>query len=1038
MGKLSKEAWTVAFYEVMNEPLPPTGDALTRVGEQLAAQKVEADKKLKAAKGDATLARQVADDREQRRQQAGVIMDEEIQATLIKERQQEARDRYKEVADAARGAEEDAKRARIAQKEAEYAAKQIESQISEVKQRTGKGDVDGLTDDLKSALQQAQLQQLLERHEGLISEYDEKARLADNLSDKEHYAERIETSKDKRDTILALLPGFEIKPADPAHADELNKTVERMQVLVAKANETQAGHEKAAQGKQAAVDDQRQQLDAAASKDPKLAALCTALTEKRGLLTVAKDHLAEDKQELASSEAKLKECQTVLDAYASGSNPQPDPQDVDTQMMVLQPRIATLGRDRAVLRTSQDTLRKAVADVEAAERELSAAIETRANEPPENPELKAALAAVQAAQDELKRARSVLDQSKQETERLQIIADEAQRRLTVANTMPVATKSVAEFNGALAGIENTPIWDGSTELRTQLGAQNYDRLVALATKLTNDHETLVKNGASIEELKTLYKDTPDLWKPPQFREEERNWVSMKDLVDEEVEDKFRKEAEEKLSLVDKRIEAAKSKLEQGETIAGVIVAAMKGGEAGEGVLPEGALKSMAEALAKNKDIAEMTESVISLAGKIGTLAQAPFEAAEAGQKSMTTEDPVEALMLQDEFMESLGKLFEALTGGMQSGYKGLVAGKLIGEITTFLPAIGVPTSAAKAMTGLVESAARIQEAMDDADAHAEAEQSEHRASGAIGQFTRRDKHLAARAASRTGIAVIKTAAAVTTLSGAGSVVGVALTGVATAASLGQSAGEFAVDRSEGQKARDLLDRAQAGDGHARAELFSYHPRYAKGILSVLASEGDPMALRVLSTHGLTEDMIQRSSPKIIKRYLMKKFGETDDPGSWTGLKESIVSALDKVAGTLTAVQDFFTNKVDKLLARFDTNDLVAAQARLSELAYQLPGQEVSTAVTSLAEIRRRRETLAEAASEAQAVELKVVDAALAKEIEETGKVRAHVLTSLGTVREVIEKIGRQEKTPLRDKAEDAAKAVLREHLARLQELSRAA
>jgi hypothetical protein len=254
----------------------------------------------------------------------------------------------------------------------------------------------------------------------------------------------------------------------------------------------------------------------------------------------------------------------------------------------------------------------------------------------------------------------------------------------------------------------------------------------------------------------------------------------------------------------------------------------------------------------------------------------------------------------------------------------------------------------------------------------------------------------------------------------------------------QTGVEQVIDRNEGEKAQALLKKAQAGDGQARAELFRYHPRYAKGILAIMASEGDAMALQVLNTHGLSEDMIRRSSPKIIKRYLLKKFGESDTPPSWTSARESIGSALESVGAKFQALDDFFGNVADKLLAKFDSNNLVAAQAALSDLAYQLSDQtSVSTAVSSLVEVRMRRESLAASATPEQAKDLQALDLALADELKKVEKVRTHVLASMEQVRLVIKKISEQPKSPLRDKAEAAAKAVLREHLTRVNALASA-
>jgi hypothetical protein len=254
----------------------------------------------------------------------------------------------------------------------------------------------------------------------------------------------------------------------------------------------------------------------------------------------------------------------------------------------------------------------------------------------------------------------------------------------------------------------------------------------------------------------------------------------------------------------------------------------------------------------------------------------------------------------------------------------------------------------------------------------------------------------------------------------------------------QTVAEQVVDRQEGEKARALLDRAQAGDGHARSELFRFHPRYAKGILAIMADEGDALALRVLSTHGLSEDMIRRSSPKIVKRYLLKKFGESDDPPSWTSAREAVTSKIEAVGALIDRIDGAVGQLADKYLARFDSNDLVRAQAALSALLYDLQSQaDISGAMSALAEVRVRRDALAEEATDEQARELQAIDLLLAEELEKVGKLRGSVLSSFEQVGDVLKRLLSRPEGPLRDKAEAAARGVMREHLQRIDRLAAA-
>jgi hypothetical protein len=248
--------------------------------------------------------------------------------------------------------------------------------------------------------------------------------------------------------------------------------------------------------------------------------------------------------------------------------------------------------------------------------------------------------------------------------------------------------------------------------------------------------------------------------------------------------------------------------------------------------------------------------------------------------------------------------------------------------------------------------------------------------------------------------------------------------------------EQVVDRQEGEKARELLQRAQAGDGKARAELFRFHPRYAKGILAIMAAEGGALALKVLSTHGLSEAMIQKSSPKIVKRYLMKKFGEDDTPPSWTGALETAQSALQAVSDKVQALDRLFDRLADHVLARLDPNQMVQVQASLSLMAGDLVSQaDVGAATAAFRDVRVQRDLLARR-DDAQQDDLTALDAALDAEAKKVGELREAVSTSMDRLRTVMRSIDARPATdPLREKARAAAGRVLVLHASRLEALA---
>ena len=277
-------------------------------------------------------------------------------------------------------------------------------------------------------------------------------------------------------------------------------------------------------------------------------------------------------------------------------------------------------------------------------------------------------------------------------------------------------------------------------------------------------------------------------------------------------------------------------------------------------------KEILEGIAKKMELAEKGmkgfEEVAGPVGKFASLAAKGFKAVGLGLKTSDavgeedTEDPIEQLMREDEMLDCLKEI-----GKLGSD----VGGQIVAMAWKQIPGLDVATSTVEAQLALKNMVERLSAALEDSDLRAEAEEGGHRLEPVLGQMANRGKHLAAREGTDAAIATLNAAAGVLNLTGVGAKVGVALKGVTAVAKVGKSAGVMIVDKSEAQTAKNLLDQAQAGNGDARRDLFRHHPRYAKGILAVMASEGDSFAIRCLSNHDLTEDMIRKSSPAIIKR-----------------------------------------------------------------------------------------------------------------------------------------------------------------------------
>ncbi|KQP38985.1 hypothetical protein [Pseudorhodoferax sp. Leaf274] len=1048
MAKLSLEAWTLAFYQVMKETPPVSPKIIKNASASLGRQQAETGKAIRQAEDKAKHAGHVAEDAESKRYAAGVERDEIFQKTLTVEGRASAQRDYEAAVRRAEEASQAFKEAKSAVKVLKFQSEGLAQQIQDLEERKKSGDFEGLQGELEKVMTQARLEQRLELENQKVGDAEEKVANLKNLlheATARHDVREAESLKGdlasrqeileayllQREAVLALMPGYEIAPVAPNQHGKLEEQAKSLQGASKVAQETAQAQQVEVGTRKEGVAHAQALLEEAAANDPALKDAQSALVQARKALGERESELLQVEEEVQGLGEVYARHQALVDRYAAGAKDAPGGEEIDASLDVLEKYTVPIADARGRLRGRQDALRNAGIDVGKRLAALADAIDERLRTSGADPALVQAQKALDEADAELRRAAQALREADAQALALAGQADEAARRLQVVQTLPKATTAAQELTEALKGVEDVPIWEGSKALLEKLGKANYDRLYTLSQKLINDFQKLVDNGATMEELQAVYKGVPELWLPPRFREEEKNWVAMRGLLDEETMDGFRKETSTRLAAVDEKIELFKSKLESGEGLFGKIKEGVEYGEKGPEIV-----KHIAEKLKSTKELSEKFEQALSLAGKLATVLGAPLKAIETGGKAMETEDPVEALMLQDEFMASLGDLLGGLTGSAKDMKAMDIGGVVVKQISALLPGIGVAVSFGEVMKGMVDSAARIEESVRDAESHEQAVEGKHRGEAAIAQFARRDKHLAARAATKTGVAMVKAAAGVVDLTGVGVVASTAMKGVATGVGAVQGVGEQIVDRGEGEQARALLERAQAGDGGARSELFRFHPRYAKGILAIMASEGDALALQVLSTHGLDESMIRRSSPKIVKRYLMKKFGESDVPPSWSSARDAAAEKLRTVAGLFERIDGFFGNVADKLLKTFDGNDLVRAQASLSDLAYQLDTQaDVGTAASAFVDVRMRRDALAEKATDGQAQELEVLDGALADERKKIAKLRAAVLASLGNVRTVLADILKQPAGGLRDKAEGAARQVLREHLQRVDRLA---
>lgn len=702
--------------------------------------------------------------------------------------------------------------------------------------------------------------------------------LQDAVNDHQESIEKIKVTMAAQALKIAELSGGHVDKLDKgeleARYDRLTEDAKQLHQSVIDSTVSQ-------QAADQDVSNATSALLAVASQKAPLKLAHEKLTEAKEEVTRIRTAAREALQNIENMQEKLIEKQNQVADLVAGRLDSHSPDDQEYLISFL-PQLGTMVADeKAQLREFQVNLEAA----EKAEVEAEQALrEGLTSEAASDAALGELLAMEKESREKLEAADKALAAA-DETHKLKLEeAAEVDRRAQVIAKLPDASETLSGMLSEFETLKDTPIWEGADQVKEKLGSK-FPEFVEQATTLTKQYQALVEAGATTEELQNLYKDVPDKWKPPTLRREEQNWLVMKAMfTDEAVETMM---AEEESSILES-ITSKKDIAETASSISSSLVEKL-GGE----------LDSE-----KVKEITEKVGTALSAAGELFATCVEGVEAAESGIKMSKTEDPVERMLLEEQFITALGNIGLAVPG---------IAGEVAELLGDKLLGIGIVVSGANAMKAMVETAMHVQRRSEMGEVHQQSLEQEHRGEAAFDQFKTRETHLALRSGTDTGVNMIKTAAGVADLGGPhGMAVGAALKGVATGVSLTKSGVEKMVDWTEAQKAQDLLQQAQAGNADAREELFRHHTKYAKGIISVMAIEGDPLALEAISTYGLTEQMIRKSSPKIIRKYLLSKFGEEDEPSSWTdmwntvsGIVVSVGLFLVDAVGWLTGIKSWY-------------------------------------------------------------------------------------------------------------------------------------
>lgn len=133
--------------------------------------------------------------------------------------------------------------------------------------------------------------------------------------------------------------------------------------------------------------------------------------------------------------------------------------------------------------------------------------------------------------------------------------------------------------------------------------------------------------------------------------------------------------------------------------------------------------------------------------------------------------------------------------------------------------------------------------------------------------------------------------------------GVAFQIASTAISVGNAAPQYMQNRFKASRAQRLLKAARRGDEPAKTELFKNHAKYAKGLIAHMAyNDKDRFALLYVNKRGIDEDMVSKSSAKILAHYLLEQAEQEEEPETYEAWKSRLKSRMESLGDALNPIR----------------------------------------------------------------------------------------------------------------------------------------
>ena len=760
-------------------------------------------------------------------------------------------------------------------------------------------DLDGLEllDDLMEPLSVEEVRSLpriddlgdLPRDEDLADDLDEvrealfeARKKGDSGKDEVALLEREVARLVRQREVLALVEQRSGEALDACWTlEEPGGPIEEATETIAKLDSQAEEQSRTVHDKRVLLDNAELALEEELAEIPELAAPTKALAEARTAYNRTRQERDRAEARLETAVQALVKLRTQMDDLAEGRG------DLKAAPGLLASFTAQTDRVRDLSKAARDLDDRAFEagrELRRARSKLTWALERTLKELQSAPSRKAELVRITQAQAQLKKAEKDLTKESKTLAQLEAKLQKAedgkvdlQQQALQLRALPEVLKVGALLGAVLHGeaLLDVEVWTASSEvLAERMGPEAFAELRDLSRAFMAGVDGLIAHGMTPEALQTLYAvdlKWPEKWWPPRLRAQERNWVEVEAML-------------------------------QGKK-AKVPSSAPKGfGD----YLIDGVLEVQAPALNNVEEVVETLKPAWEDASKYWApalegisvlLSGASIWKAAGGKSDGTVRDPVALLLEADRALQTKVTISREVMTAAKTGLNMTRTQELV----ALVPGVGAVSELGELAANAIRTFRTWTAARADAAVHQQALEQSSRLEASADLVAKRAKSLAMRASTTTAANAITLAGYICEIAGVTAPVGTALRGVGAGVKAASKGVSKLFDLSRAGAAKEMLEKARAGDPEARSEVFRHHGRYACALVALLAHEGDPMARAILQNHDLTEEDIQKSFPLMLKRYLMVKLEESDDPTSWSDVAKGLDQLGKRLGETAAAV-----------------------------------------------------------------------------------------------------------------------------------------